>query len=314
MGGRKRAALAIAWLLLALLLMGGCAGGVALATTGLPGGGALPALAAEFVEPMQNYDDPDGPLYTGQYAIEPAAPPDALVVVTYNLRYGEAIDEALDAFRTVAPLPEADIILMQEMDAPGVDRLARELGYNYVYYPASVAEDGDDFGNAILARWPIADPVKLILPGLHPISGQQRIATRAVVDVGGAPVLAYAVHTEIATTLPWMRDAQIDALIADIPADAARVVIGGDFNTVTAQGTAALVHRFVRAGLNHDSARLGPTFTRFGLRPSATDHLFSRGLERLDAGVLRVVVASDHYPVWVRYASGPFATSRVAPR
>jgi endonuclease/exonuclease/phosphatase (EEP) superfamily protein YafD len=37
-----------------------------------------------------------------------------------------------------------------------------------------------------------------------------------------------------------------------------------------------------------------------GVRLSAADHIFSRGFEHLDAGVLGNVTASDHFPVWVR--------------
>ena len=42
----------------------------------------------------------------------------------------------------------------------GLGDVYKRQGFNYVYYPASVAEDGDNFGNAILARWPISEPAK----------------------------------------------------------------------------------------------------------------------------------------------------------
>jgi endonuclease/exonuclease/phosphatase family metal-dependent hydrolase len=254
---------------------------------------------------MKNYTDPHSPPSTGDYAAPPSDPPGDLIVVTYNLRYGEAIGEMIEAFQTVEPLPEAGIILLQEMDAAGVETVARELGYNYVYYPASVAADGDDFGNAILARWPLSDSVKLILPGLHPITGQGRTATRATVTIGGTEVLVYSTHVEVATAPPSFRVAQFAALLDDIPDDAAHVIVGGDFNTVTARGVGSLAELYATGGLAHDSADLGPTYTRFGLRPSAADHIFSRGFERLGAGVLSEVTASDHFPVWVRLAFPP---------
>jgi len=266
-----------------------------------PEGEAMLDLSEGFVERMENHSDNDGPLFAGNYAAESTAIPDTLVVVSYNLRYGEAVSETIEALRVVDPLPEAGIILLQEMDEYGVDRLARELGYNYVYFPASVAGDGDNFGNAILARWPISEPRKLILPGLHPITGQQRTATRAVVHAGDLVLLAYSTHIETATAPPAVRAGQFAALLADVPDDATHVILGGDFNTVTAWGVGALAERFAQSALAHDSAGLGPTFTRFGLRPSATDHIFSRGLERLSSGVLRAVTASDHFPVWSRY-------------
>lgn len=294
------------WFLLALLPLAGSALGAAgTAVAGalyLPESEAMLDLSEGFVEQMKNHSDADGPLFSGEYAAEPPSRPDSLVVVSYNLRYGEAVTETIDAFRSVDPLNEAGIILLQEMDESGVERLARELGYNYVYYPASVAEDGDNFGNAILARWPITDPVKLILPGLHPITGQQRTATRAVVHIGDLALLAYSTHIETATAPPSVRAVQFDAVLDDVPAAAGQVILGGDFNTVTVWGVTALADRFAFGNMAHDSAGLGPTYTRFGVRPSATDHIFSRGFERLDAGVLRGVVASDHFPVWTRYS------------
>lgn len=297
---------AVLWFLLAMLPLAGSALGAAgTAVAGalyLPDSPATLDLSEGFVEQMINHSDAESPLFSGEYAAETPSSPDSLIVVSYNLRYGEAVTEMIDAFRSVEPLPEAGIILLQEMDELGVERLARELGYNYVYYPASVAVDGDNFGNAILARWPISNPAKLILPGLHPITGQQRTATRAVVHLGDMDLLVYSTHIETATAPPSVRAAQFEAVLADIPDDARHVILGGDFNTVTFWGVAALADRFVSSDMAHDSAALGPTYTRFGLRPSATDHLFSRGFERLQAGVLRGVTASDHYPVWARYS------------
>lgn len=292
-----------AWAALAVALLSlsvGCAG--AIASAAAPGvGHSLAAVPlAQLMPHMENHTDTAGPVFKGEYAPPPAGGANELIVVSYNLRYGEAVAEAIRAYREVRPLPAADIVLLQEMDEAGVGAIARELGYNYVYYPASVAEDGDNFGNAILARWPISDPAKLILPGLHPLTGQQRTATRAVVRVGDADVLVYSTHIEVATAPPSLREAQFAAILADVPKDAPRVIVGGDFNTITGRGVAALAAQYATEGLNHVSADLGPTFTRFGLRPSATDHLFARGFERRDAGVLRDITASDHFPVWAQ--------------
>jgi endonuclease/exonuclease/phosphatase family metal-dependent hydrolase len=192
---------------------------------------------------------------------------------------------------------------MQEMHESGVSAVAQALGYNYVYYPASVASHGDNFGNAILARWPINDPTKIILPGLHPLTGQQRTATRATVRIGGEDVVVYSIHAETATAPRSLRRAQFAAIVNDIPADAQRVIIGGDFNTVTGRGVNQLAQLFDAGELEHASAKLGPTFTRFGLRPSATDHIFYRGFKRRDAGVLGHIAASDHFPVWAAFTT-----------
>ena len=295
-------ALRIVFLL--LMSLTGCVGAIANPygiTTGA--GAAFTELPKRVFAQMDNHDDPDAPVFSGAYAVEEPANTAELVIVSYNLRYAEAIAETIQAFRAVDPLSAADIILMQEMDEVGVEEIARALGYNYVYYPASVARDGDNFGNAILARWPISEPAKLILPGLHPMTGQQRTATRATVRVGDRDILVYSVHLEVPTAPPSLRLEQMRAILDDIPADAQSVIVGGDFNTATGWGVRAMGALFAAENLAHDTAELGPTYTRFGLRPSATDHIFSRGFEKVDAGVLGEVEASDHFPVWVRVRS-----------
>ena len=294
-----------------LLLLAGLVAAAVAAFVLAPPTSSLPLLAMRVGQPAAtNYTDSTGPLATGRFA--PAAPPptDELLVVTYNLRYGEAISQTIAAFQAVEPLPAADFILLQEMDEAGVVEIAQTLGYDYVYAPASVAEDGDDFGNAILSRWPLSDARKIILPGLHPLSGQQRTATRATarvggadvghVDVGHADVVLYSTHIEIATAPLALRTEQMAAVLADVPDDAAAVIIGGDFNVVTGEGVATLAEQYAAGQLDHATPGLGPTLTRFGLRPSAADNLFTRGFAVLDAGVLGKVRASDHFPVWAR--------------
>lgn len=252
----------------------------------------------------ENYTERDAPFYDGTHSSGARSAAGELVAVSYNLRYGEAVSETIDIFRTFEPLNQADVILLQEMDAPGVEELAAALELNYVYYPASVAEDGDDFGNAILSPWPLEQPAKIILPGLHPLTGQQRTATRAVARIDGRDVLVYSTHIETATAPASLRLAQMAAVLEDVPDDAGAVIIGGDFNTITGRGVDGLAARYAMEGLTHATPDVGPTVTRFGLRPSAADHLFARGFAATAAGVRHDAVASDHFPVWARLRWG----------
>ena len=246
-----------------------------------------------------NYTDSDGPLYRGALAPQPGPRPAELVVVSYNLHYGDGSAAARRAFAAGAATPLPDFILLQEANAADTETLATALGYDYVYFPASVERAGRDFGNAILSRWPLSDPTKLILPGTHPISGQQRTATRATARVDGLDVLLYSTHIEIATAPTALRVAQMATVAADVPAEAEAVIIGGDFNIVTPQGVRALVDLYAAEELDHASSGAGPTLTRFGVRVAA-DHLFVRGLEVVESGVLSDVTGSDHSPIWAR--------------
>ena len=129
-------------------------------------------------------------------------------MVTYNIRQGQAIQQAGEALHRAERLREVDVIALQEMEETGVERLARWLRANYVYYPAFTRRSGRNAGNAILTRWPLSGARKVILPRRHPVTGQLRIAVRATVTVGANAIAVYSVHTETYATLASHRGAQ----------------------------------------------------------------------------------------------------------
>jgi endonuclease/exonuclease/phosphatase family metal-dependent hydrolase len=229
--------------------------------------------------------------------------PDRLTVATYNIAHGEAWAEASEVLQTLEPLRGADIVLLQEMEETGVDQMASLLGYNYVYYPATRSPDGRNFGNAILARWPLTDWRKVILPGRHPVTGQQRIAVRASARIGNDDVIVYSTHTETPTTPASYRAVQIQAIVDDIGPGTSPVVVGGDFNTATGRGIERMEDQFATIGLTRATNDVGPTYTRFGFQPAPLDHIFVRGLAPIAAGRVEAE-ASDHFPVWVQLAKG----------
>ena len=131
------------------------------------------------VRTMANYDEPDGPRFAGQFAPEPPEFDGSLKVITWNIRFAEDAQTAVTELQSIPELQDADILLLQEMDEKGVDGIARELGYNYVYYPASVhSHHNHNFGNAILAKWSITDDAKILLPQANPSNEQRRNAVR----------------------------------------------------------------------------------------------------------------------------------------
>lgn len=79
--------------------------------------------------------------------------PDSLIVASYNIQYGERIGLAAKDLSSNRRLRAADLIFLQEMDPIGTRTLARELGYDFVYFPASRHPKHHRlFGNAILSR------------------------------------------------------------------------------------------------------------------------------------------------------------------
>ena len=85
-------------------------------------------------------------------------------IVAFNIKLGRRIDRAVKVLRSDS-LRDADILALEEMDDAGVDRIARALRLNYVYYPGSIhPTDHRYFGPAVLSRWPIERSWKLFLP------------------------------------------------------------------------------------------------------------------------------------------------------
>jgi endonuclease/exonuclease/phosphatase family metal-dependent hydrolase len=226
-------------------------------------------------------------------------------VVNYNIDHGREVAKAIEAFETLEPLPGADIILLQEMDEIGAERIAKALRCDFVYYPATVSRHGRNFGNAILARWPLRGARKLILPERHPFNQVMRIAVGATVQIFDLDVMVYSVHTEIFTVSAAHRRAQIAALIDDIGPGDSPVIVSGDFNTVTRRGINWITDQFAAIGLSRKSAGVGPTVARVGVKPSAADHIFTRGFCRVGRGKVEAAQASDHFPVWVQLIHAP---------
>ncbi|MGH7613145.1 MAG: endonuclease/exonuclease/phosphatase family protein, partial [Gemmatimonadales bacterium] len=241
-----------------------------------------------------NYAGTWGPRYAGG-AVAPrlwGAETATIRVVTFNIQFARHIDSALALLETAEQLAGADIITLQEMDAPGTSRIAAALGMSYVYYPATHRSGtGRDFGNAILSRWPISEDRKIILPHLGRFAKTLRTATAATIAVAGVPVWVYSVHLGTIFELsPGAKRDQARAIIADAAAYP-RVIVCGDMNSH------GIGREFRAAGYGWPTEH-NPRTKHFW----NWDHVFLKGLELRDTTSTGVVRdnrhASDHRPVW----------------
>jgi len=256
------------------------------------------AVGAGGCRAVVNYQSPLGPRYAGgSTAASPAAVAAGshlLRVVTYNVQWGKHVDRAINVLTTRAPLPDADIVVLQEMDAEGTRRIADALGMAWVYYPAAVHPKlGHDFGNAILSRWPIVADEKLLLPHIGGLRHAQRIATAATVLVGALQVRVYSAHLGTPSDIrPSKRRDQADAILADA-ATYPLVIVAGDMNSH------GIGKEFVAHGFVWPTEHNGFTTAVFNW-----DHVFLKGFaapspDRKLTGIVRDTLGtSDHDPVW----------------
>jgi hypothetical protein len=66
-------------------------------------------------------------------------------MVTFNVKFSQYIDRALQLLEKNQAIQDLDLLALQEMDGAGVEKIARRLGLNYVYYPAVVRPAGGRF-------------------------------------------------------------------------------------------------------------------------------------------------------------------------
>jgi endonuclease/exonuclease/phosphatase (EEP) superfamily protein YafD len=263
-------------------------------------------LAAAACVKTHNYLDPTGPKYEGSY-VAPGAPGTGrsadgpTLVVTLNIEYAREIDKAIALLRDSAPLKDFDILLLQEMDAPGVERIARALQLNYLYFPSTIHPMAKhDYGAAVLSPWPLDEARKLVLPYAAFGTRARRAATSAVAHRGTLRIRAVAVHLPAPGAVrDEEREEQVRLLIKDVEDFPGPVIVGGDFNS-RAPG-----RLFIQGGFLWATDHLPGTSRGLG-RWWSNDHIFARGFapsaDGPAAGVVDSAGASDHRAVWVRLA------------
>lgn len=264
----------------------------------------LMAFAGISCRPMINYQSALGPRFTAELpaqsrAWDTLAPMPALRVVTLNLKYALRVERVIYALQSYGPLRGADVIMLQEMDAPATQRIAAAMGMAYVYYPAGIHPSTHrDFGNAILSRWPITADEKLMLPHLGRLRHGRRIATAATLRVGSVPVRVYSLHLGTPSDITPTKRREQARVVLDDAAGYQFVIVAGDMNSH------GIGKEFRAAGFlwptEHDS------FTTAFFN---WDHVFLKGFgspSQAGAGVARdTLEMSDHFPVWAIATPAP---------
>ena len=189
---------------------------------------------------------------------------DALRVVAWNLERGVHLDPALEVLRHHRP----DVVLASELDV-GMARsgnrhtaadLAEGLGHGYAFgvefvelglgdageverLGADAANAEGLHGNAITARFPLADPILIRIEDdgswFDLVTDQPRVGGRmalaARIEHQGRPVVVCSLHLESESD-PDLRAAQLTIVLEAIDARYGGVacVVGGDLNTFSA--------------------------------------------------------------------------------
>jgi endonuclease/exonuclease/phosphatase family metal-dependent hydrolase len=221
--------------------------------------------------------------------------------VSYNIKYGRKIEEAIQELGSFSELMDTDVLLLQEMGPEGVQAIAEKLRLNYVYYPAALHNKNEKgFGNAVLSPWPIARHMKVVLPHENPIRKMNRNAVFATLVIGDFEVLAVSTHTELFILGSEQQMDQVGAVVDHIGRTSEYVVVGGDFNTETQYMVRETERRFRQAGFELATKDIGPTAKGdpLGIFDFVMDYIFVKGFRVETSGKVEEAQASDHLPVW----------------
>ncbi len=235
-----------------------------------------------------------------------------LRVATYNVHGCVGMDGQRSEGRiaeVIASMP-ADIVGLQELDlgrtrsahADQAALIARQLGWKYHFHPAMRSGD-EQYGNAIVSRFPIALKRAAEMPGAAPwYCREQRSAIWMQADTDLGPVHIINSHFGLGYS---ERRLQAKLLIGPIwlgsvPSDEPAILLG-DFNSVRT----SRAYRLIEAHLRDVRTLVRPprAFRTFPTRlPSlAVDHIFvNAALSPTRLNVHRTPLArlaSDHFPL-----------------
>lgn len=261
-----------------------------------------------------DYLHPDTPRCAARFAgsTPDATPDEPFRLASFNVQFANRPDLALGTLRK-AGLDSADVLLLQEMDLPGTAFLARELGMDYVYYPAAIhPHSGRQFGVATLSRWPIRDDRKLFTPLIRSSDDARKASLVATVWIHGVPVVVVNAHLSSGLDPVWLGD-QLQFLTLCLEGGEClggrderwkslrHVVFAGDLNTRSEAHRAVAREVLGWAGLTQVPG-IGKTHKL--LPGGELDHIFvTQETLRVEAsGVVGGFfhTGSDHRPIWAK--------------
>ncbi len=212
--------------------------------------------------------------------------------VTYNIRLG--IQAGVEAIADAVRPQDPDVLALQEVgrdwimgpEGDTTARIAGLLGFDHFRHVPAIAQDGGEYGHALLSRFPIHDPRVIALP-MEVDEPRTLLLSRLATPLGDVHV--------VSTHLSWIEDRpmQGQVLLRTVDRLPDPVVVMGDLNgDDDEEFLVALRESFVDA----DDIKRRLTFPSSEPR-QRIDYLLVRGGEWEGVAVGDDVEASDHH--WV---------------
>ena len=227
----------------------------------------------------------------------------SLKIICFNIEKSEKIDLAIKELKEDKHTEKIDILFLQEMDENGVIQIADSFNLNYIYFPFTKDPHSQkNFGNAVLSKFEIKQPQKLILPHLGK-NNRLRAATKCQIEINNETYLLYSIHQSTVTMKDSKRVDQLNALMMDLEKEYKnfdQIIIGGDFNTLFKRDLKRTVRKFEAQGFEFATSGIGHTSAAlFNIVKPLNDHIFIKKGQVIKKGKLKNSKSSDHIPIYI---------------
>jgi endonuclease/exonuclease/phosphatase family metal-dependent hydrolase len=229
-----------------------------------------------------------------------------ITIMTYNIHggipQGGTVPD-LYALASVIKNAGPDVVLLQEVDSATVtsgktyqaQTLASLAGFSYYFFANAFSTDGGGFGVAILSKYPIENPSKILLPKIA-ASGyvEQRVLCKTQVRFSGNMV--YTIATSHFDLTDVNRQAGVTTIVNELAQSVYPVVFGGDFN-VTPNNS--IISRLDSAGFTKTCTSNCYSFQASN-PTEEIDYIMYNPATRFSVDshkVITGITASDHCPV-----------------
>ncbi len=243
-------------------------------------------------------------------------------VMTYNIHFGTDPNGVVDTQRTADFIlaQQADLVCLNEVERfrarsdnrDLIGEIAAKTGLNFIFSNNVPSAGANEFGNAILSKYPILSREHRLLPRLG--DNEQRGCLKAVVDVNGKFISFWATHLAFVAddTERLMAVTNFNTWVDD---ETLPVLICGDFNETPDKNVHDVMDQkwddcwlLAGSGLGRTVPCPGPALHRIDFIWKAE----GAPLQPTNALVSYAIEASDHFPVLIgfvltnatRHASG----------
>lgn len=235
----------------------------------------------------------------------PAVAQQTVRVLSYNIHHGEGLDGRIDLARIAGVIRsvDPDVVALQEVDirtgrSGGVDlllELARLTGMQPVF-GQTIPHQGGLYGNAVLARFPVAGFANHALAGREPRGVIDALVSPPPGTKGKTSFHFLATHLDLNEPDRLAAAARIEQVVNTWP-PGTPAILAGDMNAVPGTKPIQALERIWT-----EAKGQGPLLTSPAQAPKRQiDYIFVRPAARwrvIEARVLDEAVASDHRPLF----------------